>query len=70
MIGAAFTASLNPDYQIKWKAATGFVDLNRDQVIGLASQVREFVQSCFNWEAELLGFVGDGSITTDMLEEE
>jgi hypothetical protein len=36
MISAAFALSLDPDYQIKWKAATGFVDLNRDQVIGQA----------------------------------
>ena len=69
MTGAAFAASLDPNYQIKWKAATGFVELNRDQVIGLASQVRAFVQACFNREAELLGFVADGSITTEMLDE-
>ncbi|MFI8643896.1 DUF4376 domain-containing protein [Pseudomonas iridis] len=69
LTGAAFAASLDPNYQIKWKAATGFVELNRDQVIGLASQVRAFVQACFNREAELLGFVADGSITAEMLEE-
>lgn len=69
MTGAAFAASLDPNYQIKWKSATGFVELNRDQVIGLASQVRAFVQACFNREAELLGFVADGSITAEMLEE-
>ena len=69
LTGAAFAASLDPNYQIKWKAATGFVELNRDQVIGLASEVRAFVQACFNREAELLGFVADGSITAEMLEE-
>ncbi|WP_210705972.1 DUF4376 domain-containing protein, partial [Pseudomonas iridis] len=69
MTGAAFAASLDPNYQIKWKAATGFVELNRDQVIGLASEVRAFVQACFNREAELLGFVADGSMTAEMLEE-
>lgn len=69
MTGAAFAASLDPEYRIKWKASTGFVELNRDQVIGLASEVRAFVQACFNREAELLGFVADGSITAEMLEE-
>ena len=69
LTGAAFAATLDPAYRIKWKAATGFVDLTGEQVIGLASQVRAFVQACFNREAELLGFVADGSITAEMLEE-
>lgn len=69
LTGAAFAASLDPAYQIKWKAATGFVDLTGEQVMGIASQVRAFVQACFNREAELLGAVADGSITVQMLEE-
>ena len=69
LTGAAFAASIDPAYHIKWKAATGFVDLTGEQVIGLASQVRAFVQNCFNREAELLGAVADGSITAEMLEE-
>ncbi|CAN7558505.1 DUF4376 domain-containing protein [Pseudomonas umsongensis] len=69
LTGAAFAASLDPAYQIKWKAASGFVELSAAQVIGLASEVLAFVQGCFNREAELLGFVADDSITTDMLEE-
>ena len=70
LTGAAFAATLDPAYHIKWKAATGFVDLTGEQVIGLASQVRAFVQACFNREAELLGAVADGSITAEMLEED
>ena len=69
LTGAAFAASLDPAYQIKWKAATGFVDLSAQQIIGVASAVRAFVQVCFNREAELLGAVADGSITAEMLEE-
>ena len=69
LTGAAFAASLDPAYQIKWKAATGFVDLSAQQIIGVASAVRAFVQACFNREAELLGAVADGSITAEMLEE-
>ena len=69
LTGAAFAASLDPGYHIKWKAATGFVDLTGEQILGIASQVRAFVQACFNREAELLGAVADGSITAQMLEE-
>ena len=69
LTGAAFAASLDPGYHIKWKAATGFVDLTGEQILGIASQVRAFVQACFNREAELLGAVADGSITVQMLEE-
>ena len=69
LTGAAFAASLDPGYHIKWKAATGFVDLTGEQILGIASQVRAFVQACFNREAELLGAVADGSITSEMLEE-
>ena len=69
LTGAAFAATLDPAYHIKWKAATGFVDLSAQQIIGVASAVRAFVQNCFNREAELLGAVADGSITAQMLEE-
>ena len=69
LTGAAFAASLDPDYRIKWKTASGFAELTGEQVIALATAVRAFVQACFNREAELLGFVADGSITAEMLEE-
>ena len=69
LTGATFAASLDPAYQIKWKAATGFVDLTGEQILGIASQVRAFVQACFNRESELLDAVVDGSITAEMLEE-
>ena len=69
LTGAAFAATLDPAYHIKWKAATGFVDLTGEQVIGLSSQVRAFVQVCFNREAELLEAVDAGLITAEMLEE-
>ena len=69
LTGAAFAATLDPAYHIKWKAATGFVDLTGEQILGIASQVRAFVQACFNREAELLDAVEAGSITAEMLEE-
>lgn len=69
LTGAAFAASLDPDYRIKWKTASGFVELTGEQVIALASAVRAHVQACFDREADLLAAVADGSITGEMLEE-
>jgi hypothetical protein len=46
----------------------GFVDLTAQQIIGVASAVRAFVQASFDREA-VLGAVADGSITAEMLEE-
>ena len=68
LTGAAFAASLDPGYHIKWKAATGFVDLSAQQIIGVASAVRAFVQSCFDRESELLNEVKNGTIELSMLE--
>ncbi|CAB5556314.1 Uncharacterised protein [Pseudomonas putida] len=69
MTGAAFAASLDPEYRIKWKTASGFVELTGEQVIALATAVRAHVQACFNREAELQAAVADGSITAEMLEQ-
>ncbi|MDM9594733.1 DUF4376 domain-containing protein [Pseudomonas guariconensis] len=69
LTGAAFAASLDPEYRIKWKTASGFVELTGAQVIALASAVRAHVQACFDREAELLAAVADGSITAEMLEQ-
>lgn len=68
LTGSAFAASLDPEYRIKWKAATGFVDLTGEQILGIASEVRAFVQSCFDRESELLNEVKNGTIELSMLE--
>ncbi|MBX9406029.1 DUF4376 domain-containing protein [Pseudomonas baetica] len=67
--GAAVQAIIDPAYSLHWKTSTGFVELTGQQILGVASMVRAHVQSCFDREAELLGFVADGSITAEMLEE-
>ena len=69
LTGAAFAASLDPEYRIKWKTASGFAELTGEQVIALATAVRAHVQACFNREAELQAAVADGSITAEMLEQ-
>ena len=67
--GAALAAMLDPAYSVRWKTVAGFVDLTSQQIIGVASAVRAFVQASFDREAVLLGAVADGSITAEMLEE-
>ena len=67
--GAALAAMLDPAYSVRWKTVAGFVDLTAQQIIGVASAVRTFVQASFDREAVLLGAVADGSITAEMLEE-
>lgn len=67
--GAAVAAMLDQTYSVRWKTVAGFVDLTAQQIIGVASAVRTFVQASFDREAVLLGAVADGSITAEMLEE-
>ena len=67
--GAALAAMLDPAYSVRWKTVAGFVDLTAQQIIGVASAVRAFVQASFDREVVLLGAVADGSITAEMVEE-
>ena len=69
IIGAALAAMLDPAYSVRWKTVAGFVDLTAQQIIGVASAVRAFVQASFDREAVLLGAVAEGSISDEMLEE-
>ena len=65
--GAAVSAMLDPGYSVRWKTAVGFVDLNAEQIIGLASTVRAYVQACFDREAELLAALDNGTLTEEAL---
>ena len=67
--GAAVQALIDPAYSLHWKTSAGFVELTREQILGVASAVRAHVQACFNREAALLDAVADGSITAAMLDE-
>jgi hypothetical protein len=67
--GAAVQAIIDPSYSLHWKTSAGFVDLTAQQVLGVASLVRAFVQACFNRESDLLDAVAAGTITAEMLEE-
>lgn len=70
LTGAALHAMLDPSYTVRWKTEGGFVDLDAQQIIGLASAVRAHVQACFDREAELVAAVEDGSYADSMLDEE
>ncbi len=67
--GAAVQAIIDPAYSLHWKTSAGFVELTGQQILGVASAVRAYVQACFNREAALLDAVADGTITTAMLDE-
>lgn len=67
--GAAVQAIIDPNYSLHWKTSAGFVDLTAQQVLGVASAVRAFVQACFDRESALLDEVAAGTIIADMLEE-
>lgn len=69
LTGAALQAMLDPNYTVRWKTEGGFVDLDAQQIIGLASAVRAHVQACFDREAELVAAVEDGSYAESMLDE-
>lgn len=69
LTGAALQAMLDPEYSVRWKTAGGFVELDAQQIIDLASAVRAHVQTCFDREAELLEAIDAGTYSAEMLDE-
>lgn len=67
--GAALAAMLDSDYTVRWKTQSGFVELDAEQIIAVASAVRAHVQACFDREAELLAELDADTFTPEMLEE-
>ncbi|WP_312141129.1 DUF4376 domain-containing protein [Stutzerimonas nitrititolerans] len=67
--GAAVSAMLDPSYSVRWKTPAGFIELQGQQIIAMATAVRAHVQACFDREAELLEALSDGTFTDAMLEE-
>ena len=56
------------EFNLKWKAKNGWVNLDADQVIVMGRSVRQHVQACFDREAELAQAVEDGEFTEVMLD--
>lgn len=69
LTGAALAAMRDPAYVCRWKTATGFVELNAEQLTAVADTVRAHVQACFDREAALLAELDAGTLTPEMLEQ-
>jgi hypothetical protein len=67
--GAALAAVVDPGYHCQWKTIEGFVDLDAQTIIALASALRAHVQACFDREAELLDALEAGTYTDALLEQ-
>lgn len=67
--GAAVSAMLDAGYSVRWKTQSGFVELDAEQIISVASAVRAHVQACFDREAELLAALDAGEFAPEMLQE-
>lgn len=48
---------------INWKAASGFIELDRATLVAISSEVATFVQSTFDKESEVDGMIAAGTIT-------
>lgn len=66
--GASVAAMLDENYSVQWKTSTGFVTLNREMVIGLATGVRHHIQSCFDREAALVAEIDAATTITALAE--
>ncbi|WP_314407315.1 DUF4376 domain-containing protein [Pseudomonas kuykendallii] len=67
--GAALNAVIDPSYTCNWKTPSGFVQLDAQTLLGVATTLRAHVQACFDREAELLAALNAGEFTAEMLEE-
>lgn len=69
LFSAVLTAQQDPLYLCRWKAASGFIELNSEQIIEVARSVRAHTQACFDREAELLEHLENGTFTESMLDQ-
>lgn len=65
--GATVQAVIDPTYVVRWKTPTGFIELDAQAIIGIATTMRQHVQSCFDREEELVTAVDNGTFTEEML---
>jgi len=56
--GAALSATLDPEYSVRWKSANGgWVTLDAPTILMLATEIRAHVQACFDAEADHAGII-------------
>jgi hypothetical protein len=66
-LGALIASQLNPNITIKWKLANGnFVTLNATTISNVTTKVREYIQSCFDREAELIDLINAAATPDDV----
>lgn len=65
MITGAYNYSqVRPDKLIKFKAASGWVELDAATVAAIATAVGDHVQACFDAESEVVAAIAAGTVTT------
>lgn len=70
LIAASVRASRDPKYSVNWKMLdSSFVTLDAPTLIYLADVVGDYVQACFDREADLLTEFANGTYTDEMLSE-
>lgn len=67
--GAALAAVIDSNYRCQWKTAEGFIELDAQQIIAIASAMRAHVQACFDREAKLLAMLEAGTYTDVLLDQ-
>lgn len=66
--GAALAALQDPNYSCQWKTETGFVVLTANIILALANQLRVFVQSCFDKEAQYINTINSTNSLAALME--
>jgi len=51
--GAYVSTLINPNFTIDWKGENGWININAQQITGIATAVATHVQACFTREKEL-----------------
>lgn len=64
--GAVNAINLNPSMIVKFKTAEGFIELNKDAIIFLATAVANHVQACFSREADLVVDIDSASTFAEL----
>lgn len=57
VLGAKALAKIEPDEPVRFKGASGWVDLTSSQVIAIAAAVGRHVRACFRREGELAALI-------------
>jgi hypothetical protein len=55
--GAALQATQDPAYTCNWKTEQGFISLTTEQIIAVATAIRQHVQASFDKEAEKMTLI-------------